>query len=675
MTAALAVPLTAFAVSDMAGWGWSENAGWLSMHCDNESECGTTDYGVEFYENNGVWEGHALFNPEDDEAVDSGTGNTVTVPNIGYLYFGPYTKNFVFPNGAGTVDSRVETDLLTGDTSGWARGCALFTVTGGGVSQCFENILDPDGPGGAAPFTDNLKPGYLRGGWDGWVSMSGTAAGGYGVNLDPVTGQGSGYAWGGDVLGWIDFSDVTVVPWQQPPTALNLTITADPLVVSSSGTGPGGYDVTELTWETTDGAFTHCQATSPQGMVEWDGTMPPPPAVGVPASQSDVSVPASVTTFSIRCSEDYDALDPMAATWTDWASVDVEQADITFDFVGGQSCVDPATGSVFLEYGTSSSNLDECWATSSGGTGAQSNWTGALSGVYGLPSPGNPVQVEVPLDVGFGAALPITWGIQCIEGSTWHPPSGPLEIVTSDLCAAPTPPEMVVTTNPTDCVDALPTPGNPELVDIIIDIPSNTAFESCNVVSIPNTPTWDGPEDISPIPDQFTTTTYSDIEVISLPQRFRTSCTDNETSTTLVKDNFIKYLCGVGPTVDLTTSAAPSNEIPAPGNIDVSWTTEYADSCNLNVIPTSVQASLGSESVGGSELPDDTRSNVSLTTTSYFYMRCFNPYEPDGVLDTETVCVGDAAYCSDPNNIPTNPCDIYDTDPACVAKKPIYLEV
>jgi len=40
--------------------------------------------------------------------------------------------------------------------------------------------------------------------WDGWISLSGT---GYGVKLDGTTPS---FAWGSDILGWIDFSRVTL---------------------------------------------------------------------------------------------------------------------------------------------------------------------------------------------------------------------------------------------------------------------------------------------------------------------------------------------------------------------------------------------------------------------------------------------------------------------------------
>ena len=46
----------------------------------------------------------------------------------------------------------------------------------------------------------------------GWIKMSGYAAdnSSYGVKLDQSTGQLSGFAWGGDVIGWVDFTGSSI---------------------------------------------------------------------------------------------------------------------------------------------------------------------------------------------------------------------------------------------------------------------------------------------------------------------------------------------------------------------------------------------------------------------------------------------------------------------------------
>ena len=52
---------------------------------------------------------------------------------------------------------------------------------------------------------------------DGVMTFKGTNGGvlggiSYGVIFNLTTGQGSGYAWGGNVIGWVDFSGVSIVP-------------------------------------------------------------------------------------------------------------------------------------------------------------------------------------------------------------------------------------------------------------------------------------------------------------------------------------------------------------------------------------------------------------------------------------------------------------------------------
>ncbi|MES3032331.1 MAG: hypothetical protein V4699_03780, partial [Patescibacteria group bacterium] len=84
------------------------------------------------------------------------------------------------------------------------------------------------------------------GGWDGWISLAGT---GYGVTL-PSTSF-SGYAWGGDVVGWMSFDTVTI----------NLSQPAGSLICEGSEgqcTIPDGTS-TIITWSSTN--TTSCTVT------------------------------------------------------------------------------------------------------------------------------------------------------------------------------------------------------------------------------------------------------------------------------------------------------------------------------------------------------------------------------------------------------------------------------
>jgi hypothetical protein len=50
-------------------------------------------------------------------------------------------------------------------------------------------------------------------GWDGWISLNGDN---YGVSFSSVTQRFSGYAWGSDVVGWINFIDVSLIGMDEP---------------------------------------------------------------------------------------------------------------------------------------------------------------------------------------------------------------------------------------------------------------------------------------------------------------------------------------------------------------------------------------------------------------------------------------------------------------------------
>jgi hypothetical protein len=66
--------------------------------------------------------------------------------------------------------------------------------------QFSDSNCDPD----PTPNTDSFITELA---WDGWVSLSGDL---YGVEKDITTDDFSGYAWGDDVVGWIDFDLVTL---------------------------------------------------------------------------------------------------------------------------------------------------------------------------------------------------------------------------------------------------------------------------------------------------------------------------------------------------------------------------------------------------------------------------------------------------------------------------------
>lgn len=135
-----------FAFADTAtlsGYAWSDNIGWVSLNCSDASSCGTSNYAI---------------------SVDSDTGNL-----SGYAW---------------------------SDNIGW------ISANSADVSGCPSGSCTPNLQGG-------VMTGWMRalangGGWDGWISLSGS---GYGVTQS--ASALTGYAWGSYVVGWLDFSAAT----------------------------------------------------------------------------------------------------------------------------------------------------------------------------------------------------------------------------------------------------------------------------------------------------------------------------------------------------------------------------------------------------------------------------------------------------------------------------------
>ncbi len=142
------------------GYAWSENIGWLSFSCTNESAIGSgVDYGVDIATTTGVFSGYAWSD------------------NIGWVNLAPAGSYPDTPNYSTTLT------ISTGEVSGWARACTVF------ASGC----------------SGSLKPDSERGGWDGWIRMRDTT---YGVAVNGGTGDFSGYGWSSEIIGWLSFQGV-----------------------------------------------------------------------------------------------------------------------------------------------------------------------------------------------------------------------------------------------------------------------------------------------------------------------------------------------------------------------------------------------------------------------------------------------------------------------------------
>lgn len=166
-------PCTGIDPADTNNEHCGRGLGWISLNSINHA--GSINYGVNLNRTTGNFEGN------------------------GYAEYGGWVKfnpSGPFPSGPGTVASGAKVDPVcladvtkTCKVTGWIRFIA-------------------------AKDEDTNTAGWQ--GWDGWVSLSGT---GYGLELDkPDTNGvrkfiagGDHYAWGSWIVGWVDFSNASVI--------------------------------------------------------------------------------------------------------------------------------------------------------------------------------------------------------------------------------------------------------------------------------------------------------------------------------------------------------------------------------------------------------------------------------------------------------------------------------
>lgn len=132
----------------------------------------------------------------------------------------------------------------SGDISGyaWSENLGWISFNGADLAGCPLVPAARSGSNitGGARILSIRDAGANAGGWDGCVSLSGTATDGspYGVSVDtmPNPNKLSGFAWSGD-LGWIDFSRATVAI-VVPPDTLSLCTIAGIPIASGTATLP-----------------------------------------------------------------------------------------------------------------------------------------------------------------------------------------------------------------------------------------------------------------------------------------------------------------------------------------------------------------------------------------------------------------------------------------------------
>lgn len=213
---------------NLYGWAWSANIGWVNLDT------------VAINQVNGDLIGYAWSN------------------NIGWIKFGGLSG---FPSGGSSSGNagNANINLDTGEVTGWARACA--GTVGGETAQYGANCSD------MTSRTD---------GWDGWIELAGqnhvslasaiqnkfwnrwmvnaqTSNRMEGLRMNLATGVVSGMAWGGPVIGWLNFNAGTTstsIPFNSTCSSLKI----NPLKIRFTALPSGGDGIYEYAW---DGSATY----------------------------------------------------------------------------------------------------------------------------------------------------------------------------------------------------------------------------------------------------------------------------------------------------------------------------------------------------------------------------------------------------------------------------------
>jgi hypothetical protein len=228
--------------SNMSGYFWSSNIGWIDLNdCSdptNAATCTGPSYGVSVLPTApGTISGYAWS------------------PNIGWITFNDPScpLSGCTPGAHATWNSNGSATI-----SGWARACSVF------ASGCSGTLKAP-------AYLGSCDSGVWTGtdpscAWDGYIALdSATAqgAGGWGLTIG-TTGTIGGYAWGSQVIGWIQsinakVSIVPIVTFFNPPATGG---------TGNSGTGSSGTAGTGNTGTGNSGNGGYCTTQYPQ--FAWD---------------------------------------------------------------------------------------------------------------------------------------------------------------------------------------------------------------------------------------------------------------------------------------------------------------------------------------------------------------------------------------------------------------------
>ena len=261
---------------EITGLAWSSNTGWISFNCSEEDT--PCPHGNPFSSG-----GYAA-------KVDTTTGELsgwAWSLNLGWITFnkGTFGAALSTNNLSGCPSTPCEARLTVNPVSnrrqltGWAR---VVSAPGGSGWDGFISL---------SPKTALGESGSMYNASASCVNAPETGVlGCYGPRMDISNNTFSGFAWGSDVVGWIDFGGTTgqravyLVPSGPTP---GITITANPTDIENGQT-------TSLSWNVTNAAS--CTPTA--GDSVWNANNFGNGTTGSPLTSSALT---TTTTFTLSC--------------------------------------------------------------------------------------------------------------------------------------------------------------------------------------------------------------------------------------------------------------------------------------------------------------------------------------------------------------------------------------
>lgn len=451
---------------NMSGWAWSSKIGWISFNCTTSpsgcdvlgdvgagDEAGGLDGGAGGAGGGtgtgGAGTGGAFIKGALKKVVYGGIDNTKYIDPISSLKqtfsFLKKDKDLqldkVFASGdlpgggalGSSINYGVRVDTATGNISGWAWSDNVGWISFNESTGC---------PGGPCSPNMDMTTGYWSGwaravagtevsddGWDGWISLSckntsflclGSS---YRVQYNPLTGiisETNRFAWGADVIGWVNFFGVNLDISQ-----VVVSLTASPSVVMEG-------DSTNLTWWSN--YATSCTATSSDGL--WTGSKPLDNAVGEMVIPSgDLALLGAdglmhyYTKYTLTCS------DGGAESVSSEALVEVS------NIIGGDlvlqatpTMASPDNGfKVKLTWSSpSETNMTACFGNATNVTGSPilgTGWDGAKTSLTVT----NSYTASTPGETIFVPQNPTRFNITCTNGATGLPISTFVDVTRGTL--------------------------------------------------------------------------------------------------------------------------------------------------------------------------------------------------------------------------------------------------